>query len=65
MIGKINGINARNAEAQQKTARGKSRGGRVPARFRDAMKGSKAPQFQSNRDIFSESALEAATSRNL
>lgn len=65
MIGKINAINARNLEAQQKTARGKSRGGRVPARFRDAMKGSKAPQFQSNRDIFSESALEAATSRNL
>jgi hypothetical protein len=65
MIGKINTINARNAEAQQRQPRGKSRGGRVPARFRDAVKGSKAPQFQSNRDIFSESTLQAATSRNL
>jgi hypothetical protein len=65
MIDKINGINARNAEAQQKTARGKSRGQRVPARFREGLKGSKAPRFETNRDVFGESLMDAAISRNL
>lgn len=53
------------AEQAKQQPRGKSRGQRVPARFREGLKGCKAPVFESNRDVFSPAVIEAATSRNL
>jgi predicted component of type VI protein secretion system len=65
-IGKINAANQRQAESRQgQSNSGRGRGQRVPARFRDAIKGSKAPRFTSNQDIFSGSGFESALRQNL
>jgi hypothetical protein len=40
-------------------------GQRVPARFREGVKGSKAPRFQTNQDIFSGNGFQAALTQNL
>ena len=63
VIGKLQRAQEQNA-SQQPRGRA-SRGQRVPSRFREGVKGSKVPRFQSNQDIFSGSAVEAALSQKL
>jgi hypothetical protein len=47
------------AQAQSKRAGvGRGRGQRIPAQFRDGIKGSKAPRFKSNQDIFDGGAQD-------
>jgi hypothetical protein len=53
-----------NAEQAQPT-KGKSRGPRVPERFREGMKGSKQPAFRTNQDIFSADVLAGAINQRL
>jgi len=49
----------------QPRSRGAQRSQRIPAQFRDGIKGSRVPKFKSNTDIFSGSAVEAAMSQKL
>jgi len=49
----------------QPRSRGAQRSQRIPAQFRDGIKGSRVPKFKSNADIFSGDALEAALSQKL
>jgi hypothetical protein len=68
-IGKINQTNQRQAEARQgqggRSNTGRGRGQRVPQRFKEGLKGSKAPRFSTNDDIFSGPAVQAAMSQKL
>jgi hypothetical protein len=43
----------------------RARGQRIPAQFREGIRGSKVPKFRSNVDIFSGEAVEAAMSQKL
>lgn len=62
VLGKI--TQARAAE-QQGQPRGKNKSQRIPAQFREGVKGERVPKFRSNADIFSGDALEAALSQKL
>jgi hypothetical protein len=61
--GKLSEAGAQRTAAQPRTKG--QRGQRVPAQFREGVKGSKAPRFQTNLDIFSGSAVDAAMSQKL
>jgi hypothetical protein len=61
--GKLSEAQAQRAAAQPRTKG--QRGQRVPARFREGIKGSRVPTFKSNSDIFSGEAVEAAMSQKL
>jgi hypothetical protein len=63
VIGKLQRAKEQNAASQQ--SKGRSRGPRVPERFKEGMKGSRIPKFATNADIFSGSAVEAAMSQKL
>ena len=63
VMGKISQLQAQRNAAPQKQTR--ARGQRVPAGIRDGIRGSRAPRFKSNQDIFSGSAIEAALSQRL
>ena len=43
----------------------RGRGQRIPAQFREGIRGAKAPRFQSNQDIFEPSVVAAATTQRL
>jgi hypothetical protein len=56
------------AENQGRQSRGRSRGQRVPAQFREAVKGSKAPRFKTNsgpNDPFSNSVMDDYAQRSV
>jgi hypothetical protein len=48
VLGKVSQINEQRAASQERQPRGRSRGQRVPAQFREGIKGSKAPRFRTN-----------------
>jgi hypothetical protein len=54
------------ATQQRQQPRGRAtRGQRVPARFREGIKGSKVPRSKTNQDIFSGPGFEAALNQSL
>ncbi len=61
-LGKLGQINQRAAQARQgqgsRTNTGRGRGQRVPAKFREGIRGRKVQTFRSNADIFSPSIME-------
>jgi hypothetical protein len=61
--GKLSEASKQRAAAQPRTKG--QRGQRIPAQFRDGIKGSRVPKFRSNADIFSGDAVEAAMSQKL
>jgi hypothetical protein len=63
VIGKVSQVNGQRS-ASQPRSRGQ-RGQRIPAKFREGIKGSRVPAFRSNSDIFSGEALAAAMSQKL
>ena len=63
VMGRISQVQAQRNAAPQKQTR--ARGQRIPAGMRDGIRGSKAPRFKSNQDIFSGAAVEAALSQKL
>jgi hypothetical protein len=44
---------------------GRGRGQRIPAQFREGIKGTRAPKFSSNQDIFDPGVVAAATTQRL
>jgi hypothetical protein len=48
VLGKLLQVNEQRAANQERLPRGRSRGQRVPAQFREGIKGSKAPRFRTN-----------------
>jgi hypothetical protein len=66
VLGIIQKIRAGEQTQQAQGSRSNSgRGQRVPAKFRDGIKGAKAPRFQSNQDIFDPGVVAAATTQRL
>lgn len=65
-LGRYGAAQDRTAPTQQTQPRGRGqRVQHVPKQFREGVKGSKAPQFRSNLDIFSPEAVAAATRQKL
>lgn len=56
VVGKISQVNAQRAQEQQRQPR--SRGPRVPAGLRDGVRGSKAPRWKTNQDIFDGATMD-------
>jgi len=65
VIGKVSQVNGQRNEQRQPRSRGQRGGQRIPAKFREGLKGSRVPAFRSNSDIFSGEALTAAMSQKL
>jgi hypothetical protein len=64
VMGKVSQVNGQRNEQRQPRSRGQ-RGQRIPAKFREGIKGSRVPAFRSNSDIFSGEAVAAAMSQKL
>jgi hypothetical protein len=65
IIGRVSQVNGQRNEQRQPRSRGQRGGQRIPAKFREGIKGSRVPTFRSNSDIFSGEALAAAMSQKL
>ena len=65
VMGKLREVNEQRTANQDRQPRGRSRGQRVPAQFREGIRGAKAPRFQSNQDIFDPGVVAAATTQRL
>jgi hypothetical protein len=58
VMGKISQVNEQRAASQERQPRGRSRGQRVPAGMREGIRGSKAPRFKSNQDVFDGGTMD-------
>lgn len=61
VMGKVSQVNA----SQERQPRGRSRGQRVPTQLREGIRGSRAPRFKTNEDIFDPGVVAAATTQRL
>jgi hypothetical protein len=65
VMGKLREVNQQRSANQERQPRGRSRGQRVPAQFREGIKGSKIAKLTTNTDIFDDETLETMARRHL